>query len=104
MPAPTSAKSNSANSRGLRLFDWPAFLDQRGIEYEPDGKFNIRCVCPWCSDKDSPRMAISTTGKGWHCWAAADHRGRSPVRLIAALTGVSLPEAATLAGVRILPA
>jgi hypothetical protein len=86
------------------MFDWAAFLDQRGIDYEREGRLNLRIVCPWCSDKDSLRMAVSTEGKGWHCWAAADHRGKSPVRLVAALTGMDLPQAALLAGVRILPA
>jgi hypothetical protein len=86
------------------MFDWPTFLDSRGIEYEREGKHQLRLVCPWCSDKDSLRLSINTEGQGWKCWAAADHRGKSPVRLIAALTGMGLGEAASLAGVRILPA
>jgi hypothetical protein len=86
------------------MFDWPAFLDQRGVDYEREGRHQLRLVCPWCSDKDSLRMTINTEGKGWMCWASAEHRGKSPVRLVAALTGMDLAQAAQLAGVRILPA
>jgi hypothetical protein len=83
------------------MFDWEEFLRQHGIEYEREGKSNLRAHCPWCSDPDSLRMSISVENRGWHCWANISHRGRSPVRLVAALARCSLPEAAALAGVRI---
>ncbi len=50
------------------------------------GNFNIRC--PFCGPSDpGHHMGVSLEGKGWACWRNADHRGKSPVRLIVALTG-----------------
>lgn len=44
-------------------------------------------------------LAIDLEGRGWHCWRnKAEHRGRSPVRLVAALARCSFEEAARITG------
>jgi hypothetical protein len=43
-------------------------------------------------------MSISLEGKGWRCWRTANHRGKSPTRLVAALLNCSLERAAQLTG------
>lgn len=90
-------------------FDWPHFLDARRIPYATSGpnvsKGNIATRCPFCGAGDtSEHMSISLAGNGWRCWRKHEHRGRSPVRLIAALTGMTMDQAKAIAGVRtILP-
>jgi hypothetical protein len=93
-------------------FDWEQLLTSRGIEFNARGPNtsggNIAVRCPFCDrDDDDPRyryMSISLSGSGWRCFRRpADHRGRSPVRLIAALLRCTHEEAARIAGVRDLP-
>lgn len=83
-------------------FDWPRFLDARGIEYATSGpnvaKGNIAIHCPFCgADDPSHHMSVSLTGRGWRCWRR-DHRGKNTARLIQAILGCSYAEAARIAG------
>jgi hypothetical protein len=88
------------------MFDWTGFLDSRRIPYVTSGpnvsKGNIAIHCPFCGAADtSQHLSISLEGKGWSCWRKrGEHRGKSPVRLIAALLGCSFAQAADIAGVR----
>lgn len=78
-------------------FNWPAFLDQHNIEYREHGrtatKNNIAINCPFCAHDESFYLSISLDGKGWHCWRNADHKGRSPVKLICELLHCSFEDA-----------
>lgn len=92
-------------------FDWPSFLNRHGIEHVNHGpstaKGNVYVKCPLCGQADhGHHMGISLHGRGWGCWRNSAHRGRNPVRLIAALLGISHAEAAKIAGVGVrgLPA
>lgn len=79
-------------------FDWLAFLEAHGIDYE-DRKGNLYVRCPMCGEADQGHhMGLSTQGKGWGCWRDRAHRGRAPQRLIQALLGCSWQEASRLAG------
>jgi len=84
------------------LFEWQAFLDDHRIEYEVQkGGQELAIFCPWCGFTIKSRLAINTLGKGWHCWRDTQHVGRSPVRLVAQLAGISYAEAAALTGVNV---
>jgi hypothetical protein len=81
-------------------FDWEACLQQHGVAYRQDGRRELRVDCPWCNDHGHPNMSINLQGKGWYCWIDAEHRGRAPARLLAALTGMALDRARLLCGER----
>lgn len=90
-------------------FDWPKFLAHHSITYVTRGpnigRGEIGIRCPWCgSDDPSQHMAINLEGAGWYCRRnPAQHSGKSPIRLIQALTRCDYREAAALAGVTALP-
>jgi len=77
-------------------FDWKTFVEEHHIDYVDTGastaKNNIYITCPWCGT-DKKHMGLSLTSPAWGCWKGEDHRGRSPVRLIAALLGCSNADA-----------
>lgn len=85
-------------------FDWPRFLDSSRIEYITKGHGStsgtIVVHCPFCGASDEgTHMAISINGRGWRCLRHPDmHKGRDAARLIAALTGCSLVQAARICG------
>lgn len=84
-------------------FDWIRFLDHHKIEYVTRGSSvvagNVACHCPFCGTADqSHHMGISLAGHGWGCWRNKAHRGKNPVRLVAALLGVSQVQARSLVG------
>ncbi len=85
------------------MFDWPALLRARGIEYVASGpnvaRGHIAVKCPWCGENDpSQHLGISLKGQGWGCWRNRGHRGKSKARLIEALLRCSSEEARELAG------
>jgi len=85
------------------MFDWPAFLDSRGIFYATSGPNvatgHIAVHCPFCGPADpSQHMSISLKGRGWKCWRNAEHRGKGAARLIQHLAGVSYQTAHEIAG------
>jgi hypothetical protein len=68
-------------------FDWKRFLNSNNIEFGHSGRNDIVVHCPFCGVADpSQHLGISLLGRGWRCLRNPDqHRGRSYVRLIAAL-------------------
>lgn len=84
-------------------FDWQTFLDSNSIHYVTSGpnvsRGHVAVKCPFCGTQDpSQHMSINLNGKGWSCWRQQDHSGKSPTRLVAALLGISLQNAAALVG------
>lgn len=83
-------------------FDIRAFFDRQGIRYVERGanvkKGNINIKCPMCADDPSEHMGINLETLVWGCWRDADHRGRSPVKLIRELTGMPRNEVRSLLG------
>src|SRR5690554_4770393 len=84
------------------VMDWVAFLTQYNVDFITEGPNlahgNVGVRCPFCGDDPSYHMGISLDGHGWNCWRNGQHRGRSPIRLIQALTGVSREKALAIAG------
>lgn len=85
------------------MFDWQRFLDAQHIEYVTSGasvtRGNVAIRCPWCTDDPSHHMGISLNGAGWGCWRNAEHRGKSPVKLVAALLHCSTGQAMDIVGI-----
>jgi hypothetical protein len=93
-------------SRSIQaMFDWQNFLETRAIEFATSGPNvaagHIAVHCPFCGAADpSQHMSINLEGRGWRCWRnPAEHKGRSPVKLIAALVPCSYEQAREIAGV-----
>lgn len=88
-------------------FDWIRFLDANRIEYATRGRNissgNLVLHCPFCAHTDEGmHLSVSTTNRGWRCFRQPDlHRGKSAARLVAALTGCSLAQAANICGEQI---
>lgn len=85
------------------MFDWIAFLESRRIYYVTSGpnvaKGRVAIKCPFCgADDKSEHMGIDLHHERWGCWRSADHRGGSPVRLVAALAQCSLDQAYEITG------
>lgn len=81
------------------MFDWPRFLTAHNIEFRREGADNVAVRCPFCGEADqSKNMAISTKGRGWHCWRAVPHAGKNNARLIQAMLRCSWEEAQTYSG------
>ena len=92
------------------MFDWLEFFDRHGIEYDAAGpnvsRGHVVVHCPFCGTEDHGRhLSVHLGGRGWRCWRRGKaHSGKSPVRLVMALTGCSLDAARQLAGgARALP-
>lgn len=66
------------------------------------GNFNIQC--PFCGVADrGHHMGIRLYDGAWACWRNAEHRGRSPVRLMVAILGKPVYEVRRLLGIRSAP-
>lgn len=75
-------------------FDWVRFLDDNAIPYVTQGPNighgDVGIACPFCGDDPSEHLAISLTGRGWVCRRnRMQHKGKSPVRLVARLLGIA---------------
>jgi hypothetical protein len=84
-------------------FDWLTFLNQHSIPFVTrgpnigSGEAGVRC--PMCGSGDhGQHLAINLSGRGWICRRNNEHRGVSPVRLIAGLLNISAQQAATMCG------
>lgn len=78
--------------------NWEALLNDNSIEYVTSGpntkRGEVSVKCPWCGDEDpSQHMGISLSKEAWACYRNAEHRGKSPLRLIQALLGCTMPQA-----------
>ncbi len=88
----------------MRVFDWVRLLDERRIPYitrganVSRGEVNIRC--PFCGSADpSYHMGLNPDTGWWSCWRHRKaHSGKSPLRLIMRLLGVTYYEAREIAG------
>lgn len=88
----------------MRVFDWVRFLDENRVPYitrganVSRGEVNIRC--PFCGSADpSQHMGLNLENGWWSCWRnRAAHSGKSPLRLIMRLLGVTYGEAREIAG------
>lgn len=79
------------------------FLATHGIPYQDRGKNvaqgHVVIRCPFCGTADpSMHMGIRLSDGAWACWRNKGHRGRSFVRLVAAVLGISLSRAEHLVG------
>jgi len=86
-------------------FEWQSFLQQHNIPHAfgaPHSSGNVGVTCPFCgsagSDPSRFRMGIHLDGRGWRCLRDETHRGRSPVRLVAAMLNVTHAEALRITG------
>lgn len=86
------------------VFDWLRFLQQNHIHYvERSPNINRNQVgvqCPFCGVADpSEHMAINYQTARWVCRRNnKQHSGNSPVRLVAALLRISIPQAMEIVG------
>lgn len=88
----------------VRVFDWVRFLDENRVPYitrganVSRGEVNIRC--PFCGSADpSQHMGLNLENGWWSCWRnRAAHSGKSPLRLIMRLLGITYHEAREIAG------
>lgn len=88
-------------------FDWLGFFARHRVPYVTAGpnvsRGNAAVHCPFCGRADpSEHMSVNLDGRGWACWRNPQHRGKSPVRLVAALLNVPLEQAADIVGVRVV--
>lgn len=66
------------------------------------GNYNIRC--PFCGAADKgTHMGIRLDNGWWACWRNAEHRGKSPVRLLVAVLNKPVREVRQLLGIHALP-
>lgn len=82
--------------------NWERILTEGGIAYVERGpnikKGEIGITCPFCGAADSSQhMGLRDNG-WWACWRNSTHRGKSPVRLLVKLLGVSYYRAREMAG------
>lgn len=87
----------------MRSLDWRRVLTEHSIEYVERGpnvkrgEINIRC--PFCGSADpSHHMGLNLETGFWACWRNREHRGKSPLRLLVQLLGISYFKARQLAG------
>ena len=72
------------------MINWERTLGDAGIEYVSRGpnvkRGNVNIRCPWCGAADpSHHLGIDLESGKWGCWRNAEHRGKSPVRLLVAV-------------------
>lgn len=87
----------------MRVVDWKRVLDENRISYIDRGanvsRGEINIKCPYCGSADpSYHMGLNLENGWWACWRNSDHRGKSPLRLLVTLLGVTYNVARDLAG------
>lgn len=80
-----------------KKFDWRRFCTDYGISFFVQGSNvahgNINCQCPFCDDpSEHLGLSLDPNTPSWGCWRCKAG-GRSPVRLVCKLAGVTLPQA-----------
>jgi hypothetical protein len=84
--------------------DWLPLLQKHGIEYAERGanvkRGEVAVRCPFCGSADpSKHMGIDVNTGRWACWRnKQEHSGKSPVRLLVKLLGVTYTQARDIAG------
>lgn len=84
-------------------FNWMSFVKKYNIPYVEVGanvsRGNLNIHCPFCGGSDpSEHMGLQKEGRYWGCWRVKSHRGKSPHRLIMALTGCTYSESLSIVG------
>lgn len=78
-------------------FNWKKFLEAYRIEHIEEGpnvkRGNVNIACPLCGNDPSHHMGLNLEDASWGCWRNSQHRGKNPVRLIAALAKCSFADA-----------
>ena len=82
----------------LTRFDIREYLEDRGIEYEQEGKHvtaeDIEICCPFCGDDPSFHLGIHLDRKIFNCWRC--RASGTVIKLIMKLEKVSFPQAAAI--------
>lgn len=78
--------------------DWIQLLEDNHVPYVTRGpntrKGEVSVKCPWCAEDDpSEHLGIALEREVWGCHRNAEHRGKSPLKLIQALLGCSHTQA-----------
>jgi hypothetical protein len=85
-------------------FDWMRFLESNHVHFVTGGsnvsRGHVAVKCPLCGNDDpSEHMSINLNSGGWRCFRRPEaHKGGSPVRLVAALLGISQAAAGAIVG------
>lgn len=87
-----------------RTLNWLRILASYGVEYIERGanvkRGNVNIRCPFCGNADpSHHMGLNLDTGAWGCWRNQNHRGKSPLRLLMRLLGVSYHKACEIAGI-----
>lgn len=91
----------------MSRFDWIAFFNEHGIEYNTQGEPNVsagNCAirCPFCdSDEDEPQyryLSVSLEGRGYRCWRNPEEHHGSKAWLVAKLLKCSIEHAHEITG------
>lgn len=87
----------------MRRIDYLSLLRSEGIPFVDRGKNvkrgHINIKCPFCGSADpSYHMGLELETGYWGCWRNAEHRGKSPVRLLVQLLRIPYWRARELAG------
>jgi hypothetical protein len=88
----------------MRPVDWERLLTEQRIPFIDSGanvkRGELAIQCPFCGSADpSKHMGLNLETGWWSCWRnRAQHSGKSPLRLLMKLLGVSYGKARELAG------
>lgn len=87
----------------MKALDWRGLLTEHGIRFLERGanvkRGHINIQCPFCGSADpSQHMGLNLETGWWACWRNAEHRGKSPLRLLTKLLGISYGRARQIAG------
>ena len=87
----------------MKPLDWRGVLTEHGVRFVDRGpnvkRGEINIQCPFCGSADpSHHMGLSLESGFWACWRNSEHRGKSPLRLLTKLLGISYGRARQIAG------
>lgn len=88
----------------MAKLDWARFFRQHGVQYVEEGpnvkRGNLNIRCPFCGPNDpSHHMGVDPKDGAWACWRQSEHRGRSPVRLVARILNITYHAARVMLGI-----
>jgi len=81
----------------MAKFNWRLFCKEYGVHFVEHGANvsggNVNVACPYCNDpSEHLGLSLDVKAPSWGCWRCKAG-GRSPVRLVCKLAGVTLPKA-----------